>query len=283
MNILVVGGDTKGAWQMRGVQLGGALGARVTATPRESDWTWADVVVLVKRAAIVWQAAARRVRVPVVWDVLDFWAQPDDNIQPSAVLLQQVRQIQEAAGVSALIGATLAMADDLGGVYLPHHCRLGLQPEAPRREQASVVGYDGKRKYLGRWLPALEQACGALGLQFVVNPPDLRAVDALVSFRDGRWDGDVCRRWKSGVKYVNAIAAGRPMLTQECAASVEMGPVGCVIENIDALAYGLESVTSRGMRDAAVEHGRTWATGFTVEAIAGRYVEILQQARRLAA
>ena len=36
--ILMVGCD-KGAWQMRGRQLGGALGARVTSKPTQADWT----------------------------------------------------------------------------------------------------------------------------------------------------------------------------------------------------------------------------------------------------
>lgn len=282
MNLLVVGGDTKGAWQMRGVQLGRAMGARVTATPSDKDWAWADRVVLVKRAAACWDGQARRLKVPVIWDVLDCWAQPEQNGESRECHVDQVRRIAKAAGVSLLICATRAMADDLGGVYLPHHCRQGLAP-APPRGRTHVVGYDGHKKYLGRWLPALGQACASLGLRFVINPPDLRGVDVLVSFRDGRWDGWACRQWKSGVKHVNAIVAGRPMLSQPSAAHDELMPIGTVIEDVDQVRDALVVLMRRDVRDEAYRTGLIWANEFQVTTIAGRYADLLQQAGRRAA
>ena len=46
MNVLMVGAGG-GSWQMRGEQLGAAIGARVRLSPTTDDFTWADVVVLV--------------------------------------------------------------------------------------------------------------------------------------------------------------------------------------------------------------------------------------------
>lgn len=281
MNLLMVG-DDRGSWQMRGVQLGRALGARVAATPTPRDWAWADLVILVKRAAIQWAAEAREVRVPVVWDVLDFWAQPKDNALTREALIAQVRAIQQACGASVLIGATRAMADDIGGIYLPHHCRLGVTPMM-LRERAEVVGYDGTPKYLGRWRLALEQSCAALGLRCVVNPSDLRDVDVLVSFRDGRWDGWACRQWKSGVKHVNAIAAGRPIVSQPSAAASELAAIGQIVETPDALTDALQKVTSRGVRKGAYAYGQRMAGRFQVQAVARQYASILQNAARRAA
>lgn len=281
MNTLIVGMG-KGSFQMRGQQLGGAIGARVTASPEQWDWDWADIVVLVKRAAIRWQSEVRRVKVPVVWDVLDFWAQPEENGLTREELIAKVRSIQEAAGVSVLIGATRAMAEDIGGVYLPHHCRLGLAP-APIRGRAEVVGYDGTPKYLGRWRLALVQSCAELGLRFVVNPPDIRDADVLVSFRDGRWDGWVCRQWKSGVKHVNAFVAGRPIVSQLSAACDDVRPFGLVIDRMDKLTEALERAALSHNRAEAYEYSRYAAASYQLPAVALEYAGILRQAARLAA
>lgn len=282
MNVLIVGADTYGSWQMRGLQLGKAIGARVTLGPSADDWAWADLVVLVKRAAMQFQAHAARFRGPVVWDALDFWTQPEQNGEPIEQRIEQARHVVRTAGVSVTVGATRAMADDLGGVYLSHHCRLGLLPTPPRK-QAQVVGYDGQKKYLGLWAKALESSCAELGLRFVVNPPKLSDVDALVSFRDGKWDGEVCRQWKSGVKQVNAICAGRPILSQPSAAQSELVPIGVTIEDVSYLTDALEQITSLNMRESAYQVGRTWYRDFHVDAIAQQYLDILKRAERRAA
>lgn len=275
-------GVGSGSWQMRGVQLGAALGARVTSDPTPGDWAWADVVVLVKRAAIKWQQQARRVAVPVVWDVLDFWDQPGQNAVSCADLAARIHEIEKAAGVDLLIGATQRMAADIGGVYLPHHCRIGLAP-SPIRKKASVVAYDGTKKYLGSWAKALAGACDMLGLTFVINPTDLGPVDVFVSFRDGRWDGDVCRQWKSGVKYVNAIAAGRPVLTQPSAAFSELPCNGVTAAHQDDLVGALNRLTWEEERQTAYEASLVYAPSFTVDAVAAQYRQILERVARKAA
>lgn len=292
MNILVVGDDTKGAFQMRGIQLGGAIGARVTVTPQPSDWAWAERVVLVKRAAVRWRAEARRVQVPVVWDVLDFWAQPEDNGLSPDEMIAKVKAIHQAAGVTTLIGATRAMAQDIGGIYLPHHCRLGLSP-GPIRDRAEVVGYDGTPKYLGRWRPALERSCAALGLRFVINPPDIRYADVLVSFRDGRWDGWACRQWKSGVKQVNAIVAGRPMVCQTSAAWDDFRAVGGCFDNTDALTEMIRQSVLPEIRAEAYEYSQSgdperppvknYAATHQLPAVARQYADILRRSVEKAA
>ncbi len=282
VNILIVGSDSRGSWQMRGVQLGRVLGARVTLTPTAADWKWADVVVLVKRAAIQWAKESSRVCVPVVWDVLDFWDQPEDNALPLSVLTTRVKEIQQLAGVSMLIGATKAMADDIGGRYLTHHCHIDLTP-TPTRLIARSAGYDGTKKYLGRWAKALQHSCESLGLTFVVNPTDVRDVDVLVSFRDGQWDGDICRRWKSGVKHVNALVAGRPILSHASAAQDELMPIGAVVESVDRLTDALSLVVSEEVRQAAYRTALRWQADFQVDAVAHRYLDMLTHAPRRAA
>jgi hypothetical protein len=278
MRVLIVGSDGHGSFKVRGRQLGDAIGARVTTHPNAQDWVWADVVVLVKHAATVWGIHAKRSKKPIVWDVLDIWRQPEDNQLAVERIRQKVFDVRDVVGIKTLIGATRAMADQLGGVYLPHHSRPGLAP-APVRDGAITVAYEGQAKYLGSWRGALEDACAALGMTFVVNPPDIREADVVVAFRGERWDGDVCRQWKSGVKVVNAVVAGRPILGQSCAAWTEIIPTGAAMTGPDAcLKNGLRLVSDAKFRRIAYEDGLARAEEFSLPAIARTYRVILESA-----
>lgn len=283
-HVLIIGADGKGSFIVRGQQLGAAIGARVTMTPTDRDWAWADVIVLVKRAAVLYGARAAREQKPIVWDVLDFWVQPEENQMPVDRLRQRVRDVRDRFGIATLIGATRAMADAIGGVYLPHHSWPGLAPAAPRRGVSRIViGYEGRAKYLGSWRRSLEAACALVGMDFVINPDDLRQVDVVVAFRGERWDGEVCRQWKSGVKYVNALVAGRPVLTQPCAGFTEIAPVGQAIERQEDLEAALLAVSGETVRAHAYEVGRQRAEQFSLPTIAAQYRTILASALQVAA
>lgn len=261
---------------MRGLQLGAALGARVTSAPTDTDWHWAERVVLVKHAWQRWAARARALRIPIVWDALDFWKQPDENSLTSTTAVDRLHRLIDAMQPTLMIGATEAMAAVAGGICLPHHGRIGLEP-TPAREQIRVIGYDGNPIYLAQWAPALASICAARGWTFAINPPNLADVDVLVALRGGMWDGWMCREWKSGVKLVNAICAGRPILTQDTAAWREIHPAGTVIQTVSELPAAIEEWTPFDRRQTVVTHSRlhTRAPYFTVEAMAARYQDIL--------
>jgi hypothetical protein len=267
-------GDGKGSWQMRGQQLGLALGARVTGAPSRDDYAWADVVILVKRAGLPFAEAVHQAGKPLVWDALDFWRQPGDNhgdaTQSRALLRTRIAAIRPAL----TLGATEAMAAACGGVYLPHHGWAGLEP-TPARATVQTVAYQGNPVYLGAWTPALRAECHRRGWAFVINPPDLREADLLVALRDGPWNGWICREWKSGVKIVNAIAAGRPVITQDSAAVRELRPPGSVIEAPKDLSTVFEVWASQTNRAIVVDACRERAPAFTVQAVADRYRQIL--------
>ncbi len=274
MNVLVVGCD-KGAWQMRGRQLGAAMNAHVTTKPNARDWAAADVIVLVKHAVDQWFREAKAAKGALVWDVLDYWQQPAGNQRDESSLVREILQMRDALKIHRLIGATEAMATAIGGVYLPHHHRIGLRP-TPVRSQLKVVAYEGSPRYLGSWRVALEQVCARLGLTFVVNPKELGQADLVVAFRGEEWDGWVCREWKSGVKYVNAIAAGRPILTQHSAAFGEIVPPGLLVEHSSALGAAIEYFAPLDRRAAVYERCLGKVREFSVERIATRYRSIVQ-------
>lgn len=275
--VLFVGGD-KGSWEMRGKQIGEQLGARYAAkhiTP--ADWAWPDIVVLVKRAPEQWFSDIKRhCRAVLVWDVLDFWRQPTANDRTQDDLVREIHQTARALGVTALIGATRAMATDIGGGYIPHHHRVGLRPTPPRA-RVTVVGYDGSPRYLGRWRAELEHVCAQRGLTLVINPEDLSQVDLLVSFRDKDWDGWACRHWKSGVKYGNALAAGRPILTQACTAFEEIRPVGAIVEAPADLGHALDAMAATDVRTCAYEEGLRRARDFSIGTIATHYHRLFSE------
>jgi hypothetical protein len=275
MNVLMVGSG-KGSWVIRGYQLGAALRARVTSDPSAADFAWAEIVILVKRAILQWGLTAKRSGKPIVWDALDFWTQPVQNTLDKAAAVALFQQHIQKIGVDVVIGATQAMASALNGVYLPHHSWDGLQP-APAREKIQVVAYEGNPIYLGRWAQWLTQACTKRGWDFVVNPPDLRAADILVAFRDGPWDGWICREWKSGVKIVNAIAAGRPLLTQESAAVSELNPHAVMPQTPAQLSNALEVLSNHSIRESVVRHSQTLAPRYTLSSVAAQYHEILER------
>lgn len=275
MNILIVGSG-KGSFTMRGQQLGAALGARVVGAPSDTDLRWADIVVLIKRAGLAWADLAHRFGKPIVWDALDFWAQPKDNgldeKAARALLQSHIAKIKPAL----VIGATEAMAQAAGGVYLPHHSWHGLSP-TPAREVVSVVGYEGNALYLGRWRQSIEAECRRRGWSFVINPIDLRACDILVALRDGPWDGWMCREWKSGVKLVNAIAAGRPIVTQLSAAWREIGRGFIVDVQHSDLPGAFDAMTGRIARNICASGCEANSVNYTLETIAARYLSILAE------
>jgi len=106
-----------------------------------------------------------------------------------------------------------------------------------------------------------------------VNPPDLSKVDILVALRDGPWDGWICREWKSGVKLVNALAAGRPVLTQASAAWGEVQPVGSVLASPRDLDVALDLWADREARRETARMSQTAA--YTLSTVADSYRTML--------
>lgn len=263
------------------MQLGTAIGARVVSHPADEDLGWANVVVLVKRALLVWGDRVRQSGKPFVWDALDFWNQPEQNSLTREQAIDLLREHAQQYQPDLIIGATQAMADAAShgsmltpfvGAYLPHHARPSLKAGAVKQE-VRTVAYEGTRKYLGRWGHAIERECARRGWDFVINPANLADADIIVAFRDAEWDGWICQEWKSGVKVVNAMTAGRPIVSQPSAAMRELQPFGTVVDDISDLPAALDAWVAPERRRLAVMPGRV--AEFTLANAADRYRRIL--------
>lgn len=211
MRLLVTGSGRSGSWQVRGEQLGRAIGARVVARATEAEIRRADVVVLVKRAPVEMLAAlARHPR--VVWDVVDAWPQPRgvrlSEADAKAWLAGELRRVAPVA----VVWPTQRMQADAGWqgpqTVVRHH---GWNRYRPREIDGPirVVGYEGAAHYLGRWHEALARACAARGWQFQVNG-DMQQADIGVALRDGACYA--ATHWKSNCKLANLQRLGIPAI-----------------------------------------------------------------------
>ncbi len=213
MNVLVTGSGKSGSWQIRGAQLGAAIGATVQVNAL--DIAAHDIAVVVKRPPIALVERIHRAGVPLVYDVVDAWPQPVGNEWPRekclAWLAEQIKTLRPAG----IVAATQAMAADCAGfgvpvLPLPHHARPGLKRNTVR-EHVAVVGYEGGEHYMsGRWRAIVETECFERGWQYTSNPDSLSDLDIVVAMRDA--SGYAPAHWKSNVKLANAQGSGTPFI-----------------------------------------------------------------------
>lgn len=217
MKLLVTGRGSSGSWQIRGAQLGKALDA--TVRPREMALRDFSAAVMVKRPCPTQVARAHHFGVPIIWDIVDAWPQPEGNGWDRDWSMGWLRQQVEGWRPAAIVAATRAMAADCAefGVpvlALPHHARPGIARN-PIRERVATVGYEGGEQHLGDWKDWLRAECARRGWRFVLNPPALAELDIVVAVRERT--GYAPRHWKSNVKLANAQGSGTPIVcAREC-------------------------------------------------------------------
>jgi hypothetical protein len=229
VNLLVTGkGGSSGSWQIRGEQIGKAIGA--TVLPGAIDIGPFDLAVVVKRTPGDMVERIHRAGVPLVYDIVDGWPQPEGNTWSREQCMGWLRAKVEAVRPAAIVAATQAMAADceefgVPVLALPHHARPA-QPMNPIRERIAAVGYEGGEQYIRGWHPVITAACRRRGWRFVVNPHRLADVDIVLALRDQA--GYAPRHWKSNVKLANAQATGTPAICareagyQETASGAEL-------------------------------------------------------------
>jgi len=212
--VLVTGNGKSGSYRIRAEQLGLAIGAEVI--PHALPAKPYDLAIVVKRVDPRSIAALRAKRIPIVYDVVDAWSQPNGNLWARADCMAWLREQLKVVKPYAVVAATRAMAADIEEVgfkgpvlALPHHARPGMALNQIRH-RVEVVGYDGAIQYLGKWQPILEAECKRRGWRFVVNPEQLADLDIVVALREA--NGYAPTAWKSGIKLANAMGSGTPFI-----------------------------------------------------------------------
>lgn len=280
MNILVTGsGGKAGSWAVRGEQLGRAIGATVLANA--IDIAPFDLAVIVKRPPPDLLRRIREAAVPMVWDIVDAWPQPDGNrwseAECKAWLAHQVDMVRP----DAIVAATRAMADDCAGfgvpvLALPHHATPG-QGVNPIRETVQRVGYQGSWRYIEAWGPWLGSECARRGWEWEPEADDLVDLDIVVAVRDQ--DGYAPMYWKSGVKAANAMATGTPLICScEFGAIETAGSAATYVTTHKEMAAALDRLTSKSERMRSAQRLLLSATP-TLESVAATYKDWLHALR----
>jgi len=266
MRIAVTGRGTGGSFEIRGNQLGAAIGAEVKpGAHRLDDY---DCVVVVKRPVLPFSAGDAC----VVWDVVDAYPQPAGNSWARHQCLHWLETQVLAIQPDAIVAATDAMAADCGmfdlPVFaLPHHARPGLRRN-PIRKEVTTVGYEGGVQYIERWRPIIERECKARGWAFVVNPRELADVDIVLALRDQA--GYAPRHWKSNVKLANAQGSGTPcVVARECGYLETACGAEHFADNPQELSAALDALTDYEARRDASE--RLFKAAPQLDRIAARY------------
>lgn len=277
MKVLVTGKGGSGAWAVRGDQLGAAIGATVKPNATQDEIAAHDVAVLVKRAPRTILAALQASGRPWVYDLVDFYPQPEASAWDRDHAIRWVQKKLRAYEPAAVIWPNRQMREDcdpgLPGLVLPHHHWVGIKNN-PIRETVQKVGYQGAPHYLAEWGPALAMECARRGWEFVVNPEHVADLDIVVAFRGGQWSGYVQRNWKSNVKLANAHGSGTPFVGQADAAYLESA-TGCEYwaEKPTGLPVCFDWLESQSARELI--HDRFQQAAFPVERAAAELKSFL--------
>lgn len=221
MQILVTGRGTSGSWQIRGEQLGRAVGARVLRWRADfaPDPVEAAVCVWVKRQYRPGLEQIKRAGSFLVWDVVDAWPQPDGNNWSERQAREWLAGELALMKPDAVVAPTRRFKEDLErwGLFdpalvlvLPHHASprcYAAGPVVARNRRSLVLGYEGAPHYIQRLRPLLVAACAKRKWTFVEGPLSSE-LDAVLCVRD--FDGYPAACWKSNVKLANAQALGLP-------------------------------------------------------------------------
>jgi hypothetical protein len=259
MHVLMTGRGTGGSWQIRGVQLGGEMGAAIL--PNALDVAPYDVAVLVKRPT----------------DVVDAWPQPAGNEWNRKRCLDWLEEQIIMIRPSGIVAATKAMAADcerfgVPVLALPHHARPGLKLN-PIRPVVRVVGYEGGEQYIARWRPVIEAECLRRGWRFVMQPAELAEVDIVLALRDS--EGYAPRNWKSNVKLANAQGSGTPVICNREAGYLETASgAERWADTPEELAAAFDELEPTNVRREASEVLRKAAP--SLDSVAATYVEWLR-------
>jgi hypothetical protein len=218
VRVLFTSKSSAGAWQIRGEQIAGTrTNWHAKNRPDADDIAACDLLCVVKKPDSAVIEAARSMGKPIVYDIVDAWAQPEDGLKYTnlAAARELFGPAWRALRADAYVFPTRRMQLDLGGlvrhaITIYHHYWPQLEAN-PMRDPVQVVGYEGA-DYLGGWRQVIDKACASRGLRFVANPPRYTDMDVVVIARGGEHGNFLASNYKSNVKLANAIGSGTPAL-----------------------------------------------------------------------
>ncbi len=218
LRVCFTGRNRAGSWEVRGNQVSRGRSEWVANQDVDAvDLEHFDLLCFVKRPIPKLMEAAKARKIPIVYDVVDAWAQPGDHGKVTDRESARALFSEKWADIprfDAFIFANRKMFNDLSAVagpstYIYHHYREGMGRN-PMRQNVEKIGYEGNENYLGEWRPVLQDFCASKGIEFVVNPERLSDLDIGVSCRGGEFSCYLTNNYKSNVKLANWFGVGTP-------------------------------------------------------------------------
>jgi hypothetical protein len=295
MKVLFTRSPEGGTWAVRAVQIASMRDdwqAKSVLEITKRELAAFDLVVLVKRPAPQLLEMVRAVGVPLIYDIIDIWPQDMPFQRPVKDSVDFIWQVVQYIQPNGLIFATRQMMLDIIGDGVPgcatiyHHSRHG-QAKNPIRPKVKNVGYEGEARFLGDWLPFMEQTCARRAWRFVVNPSSIAELDIAIAMRGFPHDGETEARWKSNIKLANLIDTGTPCVLASESGYMETAPVGfdSYAGSFAEMDARLDALTPLAARQSMSQSLKSVAGSFTLEKIADDYeayfTDFLSQTRRI--
>jgi hypothetical protein len=219
----------------------------------------------------------------VVFDVVDSWKQPQDDL--ACKNRDQARRLFLSAWSEfpsdALLFPNAQMRNDFLDIpqksrVLYHHYRLEAAP-IPVRPQASVLAYEGEKRFLGEWESLIHQACSQTGWEFRINPPSLYEADVGISVRGAPYSGFLSTSYKSNVKLANFYGWGLPCLIHDSEKGCKETAVDGVqfFKTYNDLVVGLETLKPRERRLQIQQRFSQERESFSLKHLAGELERFL--------
>lgn len=294
VRVLFCSRSSAGAWQIRGEQIASTRANWLARNePTAQEVAHCDLLCVVKRPQPAVIELARKMGKPIVYDIVDSWAQPGAGLKcrDVAAARELFGSAWRAIGADGYIFPTQRMQLDLGslvrrGVTIYHHYwpQIGRNP---MRDRVGTVGYEGG-DFLGHWRPMIEEACARRNLRFVINPPSLADLDVVILARGGDHGSFLPRSYKSNVKLANAYGSGTPALVhvdEMSAHDTDTGDVLFFTDRAGSLDRQLDLlVADSDLRRRIHRNFLATAPRFHVDTIAGQFeaffVELLKGHRQ---
>lgn len=240
INVCFTSRSSAGAWQIRGQQIASMRSNwRAINKPTTQDLRDSDLICFVKKPDSRVLDKARKYGKPIVFDIVDSWAQPDDGNSYRDILAAKgfFAQAWKRVRADGYIFPTHTMEKQLGGLVpcgatIYHHYWPHIKKN-PIRDTVRKVGYEGA-DYLGEWRSRIEDVCAHHGLEFVVNPSEYTDLDIVIIARGGVHANFLSSNYKSNVKLANAYGSGTPVLAHISEMSVHDTDCGDVMFFSDA-------------------------------------------------
>lgn len=278
MRVLVTGRGGAASWQIRGEQIGHALGATVKPNATLADMRAHDVVLVVKRVPDEMLRALRQCGRPWVYDIVDAYPQREGEAMTHKQALFWLRDWLGLLRPTSVIWPTERMQLDGGGgghvVY--HHGRPGIEVN-PIRKSLWIIGYEGSVRYIKHWQRHILSECQRRGMTFLINPTRLADCDVVLAVRDAQWRSYCTQHWKSNVKLANAQASGTPFIGHlESGYFETKSDVEYWAERPEEISTALDWMTTQEARAEINVRMRRVGKSLTVDSMAQQVREALE-------